>query len=39
MWGCGCSMELLVGLDGELFDRLKNLEFCFLEYVSNEIMD
>lgn len=35
----GYSMEMLVGFDGELLDKLKNLEFCFFEYVSNEIMD
>lgn len=35
----GCSMELLAGPDGELPDRLKNLEPRLLEHVSNEIMD
>lgn len=34
-----CSMELLAGPDGELPDRLKNLEPRLLEHVSNEIMD
>jgi len=37
--GYGCSMELLAGPDGELPDRLKNLEPRLLEHVSNEIMD
>lgn len=32
-------MELLAGPDGELPDRLKNLEPRLLEHVSNEIMD
>lgn len=32
-------MELLAGPDGELPDRLRNLEPRLLEHVSNEIMD
>lgn len=32
-------MELLAGPDGQLPDRLRNLEPKLLEHVSNEIMD
>lgn len=35
----GHSMEMLAGPDGELPDKLKNLEPRLLEHVSNEIMD
>ena len=33
------SLEMLVGPDGELPDKLRNLEPCLIEHVSNEIMD
>ena len=33
------SLEILVGPDGELPDKLCNLEQRLIEHVSNEIMD
>jgi hypothetical protein len=33
------SIEMLCGPDGELPEKLRNLEHCLIEHVSNEIMD
>lgn len=34
-----CSLEMLCGPDGELPEKLRNLEPRLIEHVSNEIMD
>lgn len=34
-----CSLEILCGPDGELPEKLRNLEPRLIEHVSNEIMD
>lgn len=34
-----CSLELLCGPDGELPEKLRNLEPRLIEHISNEIMD
>lgn len=34
-----CSLEVLCGPDGELPEKLRNLEPRLIEHISNEIMD